>query len=85
MHHSDAEGLHVPIDFPAPLTAAAGEYVLGGTVGSSVQLRRELLQFAPSLDIALSDGKLDEALRAPVPHLRSGHREHQAPQRDSAG
>lgn len=47
IHHSDAEGFYLPIDFPLPLNGD----VVGGTVGSSVALRRELRELAQVLGI----------------------------------
>ena len=38
--HSDAEGYYVPVDFPSPVNGN----VTGETLGSSVALRRELLE-----------------------------------------
>jgi hypothetical protein len=57
VHFSDAEGFYLPVDLPEPLIAGPDETVLGGAVGSSVALRRELVDLAPTLDIPLVDGE----------------------------
>jgi hypothetical protein len=57
VHFSDAQGFYLPVDFSEPLVAGPGDFVLGGAVGSSVALRRELADLAPALNIPLVDGE----------------------------
>jgi hypothetical protein len=56
LNHSDCEGLYVPVDFPEPLFDTASLGVLGGGVGSSQGLMRELVRVAPLLGIQLGEG-----------------------------
>lgn len=58
--YSDGDGFYVPIDFPEPLYDLREEGSIG-TVGSSQQAMRELIQVAPLLKIPLTKGKLSDA------------------------
>ncbi|WP_310422037.1 hypothetical protein [Chamaesiphon sp. VAR_48_metabat_135_sub] len=60
VYHSDCEGFYVPVNFPSPLIPAVEDDVLGGIVGSSYCLLRELVSVAPFLDIQLEGGDLSE-------------------------
>jgi hypothetical protein len=65
MCHSDAEGFYVPVDFPDPLFDDGSNRILGGMLGSSYGLMRELVVIAPTIGIKLDGDKLtdDEAAR----------------------
>ncbi|MFM9921807.1 hypothetical protein VLK31_02345 [Variovorax sp. H27-G14] len=61
--HSDAEGFYVPVDFEDVLfseSESEEEELTGGMLGSSYRLRDELVQVAPALGIALTDGVLSD-------------------------
>src|SRR5205814_515546 len=60
--HSDCDGLYLPVDFDAPLYSEDEDDVAYMGLGSSVAGRRELVDVAPLLDIALDEGQLDEKL-----------------------
>ena len=51
--HSDCEGFYVPLDFPESLYGTDKIEVLGGMVGSSHGLKRELIDVAPLIGIEL--------------------------------
>ncbi|HEX4822937.1 MAG TPA: hypothetical protein VFV19_01355 [Candidatus Polarisedimenticolaceae bacterium] len=59
LSHSDAEGFYFPVDFEEVLVDGSGK-VPGAMVGSSVQLKRELVALAPYLGITLSEGELSD-------------------------
>jgi hypothetical protein len=60
--HSDCEGFYVPVDFSEVIfDDPKGKRILGGMLGSSHQLMKEIVQIAPSLEINLIDGKLSDA------------------------
>ena len=58
--HADHEGYYLPIDFPDVLFDTDEIKVRGGMVGSSYEVRRELIAVAPSLSITLNDGQLGD-------------------------
>ncbi len=58
--HSDREGYYIPVDF-GPLILDPSHEMRGGVVGSSQQLRQELISICNPLEIELNDqGELDD-------------------------
>lgn len=59
--HSDCEGFYFPIDFDEVIFSDEDRELSGGMLGSSFQLRSELIQVAPALGISLtSSGELED-------------------------
>jgi hypothetical protein len=70
--HSDAEGFYVPVEFEDVLfseSESEEEALTGGMLGSSYRLRDELVQVAPALGIALTDGDLSDEEAARIDAL----------------
>lgn len=60
--HSDCEGFYLPLDFEDPITNFYNpEKIVGGLVGSSIGLQRELIEIAPLLNIHLSGNQLSDS------------------------
>jgi hypothetical protein len=60
--HSDCEGYYFPIDFDEVIFSDDDHELSGGMLGSSFQLRSELIQVAPAFGISLtSSGELEDA------------------------
>ncbi|MCB1602339.1 MAG: hypothetical protein KDI66_20135 [Xanthomonadales bacterium] len=60
LYHSDCDGFYVPLDFPRPIE---DDRVLGGSIGSTPGLLRELVEIAPLIDVVVvGDSPTDEAL-----------------------
>lgn len=55
--HSDADGMYVPVEFAAPIL---DERLSGEMLGSSIELRRELITVAPLLGIEVIDGEVSD-------------------------
>lgn len=60
VHHPDNAGFYVPVDFEVPLE---DERLVGGVLGSSQALLRELREVAPAIGIVLEEGRLPLAVR----------------------
>jgi hypothetical protein len=58
IHHSDCNGLYIPIDFPRVLFDPTGRYVEGNLLGSSVRLLEELRELAGPLGMRLWRGRV---------------------------
>ncbi|MGH7297815.1 MAG: hypothetical protein ACRELB_22945, partial [Polyangiaceae bacterium] len=58
LHHSPWEGFFVPVDFPEVLE---DDELPGGSLGSSVRLREELVRIAAPLGISIEGGVLPRA------------------------
>jgi hypothetical protein len=69
VHHSDAEGYYVPIDFPSPLVSSN---VIGKAIGSSVRLLRECEQLAETIalpmDLDPESEEFERQLVSPSPN-----------------
>lgn len=64
--HSDSEGYYLPIDFEKPFLDPAHN-IRGGTLGSSVRLREELLLLVDPLEIEVDNaGDLSDEVAARV-------------------
>jgi hypothetical protein len=60
--HSDCEGFYFPVDFDDVIFSDDDREIPGGMLGSSFQLRSELIQVAPALGISLTPfGELEDA------------------------
>ncbi|KIG17747.1 hypothetical protein DB30_02780 [Enhygromyxa salina] len=59
--HSDAEGHYVPIDFSDVIF---DDELVGGMLGSSQALLRELIEVAPHIDVTLEGGRPTPACEA---------------------
>ena len=64
IHHSDAEGLYLPVDFEHPIVCAES-VVPGGSIGSTPRLQNELQRLARALEVPLNlDSDDDEVVEA---------------------
>jgi hypothetical protein len=70
--HSDCDGLYVPVDFDAPLYSERESDIAFMGLGSSFAGLRELHQVAPLLDIALTDGHLDNSMGEQICREKEG-------------
>jgi hypothetical protein len=60
--HSDCEGFYFPVNFDEVIFSDDAHDIPGGMLGSSFQLRSELIQVAPALGISLTaSGELEDA------------------------
>jgi len=78
--HSDCEGFYVPVDFAQPLyddlEDSDPKCIVGGILGSSQGVKRELVQVAPLLGIRLEAGKLSDREFARLDALSHAHSSH---------
>ncbi len=74
IHHGDAEGLYVPIDFEHVLFCDEAQ-VPGGMIGSTQRLQNELQRLARALEVPLHfDSDDDEVAEAASARARTGPR-----------